>query len=108
MTHTLIFFSRPLQNHPFPSPHRPADSDDRKVKRTKKKEQQSLDHGFSAAASSDSGLRYRPKTKDTQRVYETLLSYILEQLGSQPQDVLCGAADEVLMILKDDDIKVSL
>lgn len=53
-----------------------------------------------------SGLRYRPKTRESQRVYELLLSFITAQLGSQPQDVLCGAADEVLDILKDEKIKV--
>lgn len=52
------------------------------------------------------GLRYRPKTRETQRVYELILSFITAQLGSQPQDVLCGAADEVLDILKDEKTKV--
>lgn len=52
------------------------------------------------------GLRYRPKTRETQRVYELLLSFITGSLGSQPQDILCGAADEVLDILKDDKLKV--
>lgn len=45
---------------------------------------------------------YRPKTKETRAAYEAMLSMIQEQLGGQPQDVLRGAADEVLAILKDD------
>ncbi|KAJ3691364.1 hypothetical protein LUZ61_020528 [Rhynchospora tenuis] len=45
---------------------------------------------------------YRPKTKETRAAYEAMLSVIQEQLGGQPHDVLIGAADEVLAILKDD------
>ncbi|KAJ1698273.1 hypothetical protein LUZ63_006785 [Rhynchospora breviuscula] len=45
---------------------------------------------------------YRPKTKETRAAYEAMLSVIQEQLGGQPHDVLRGAADEVLAILKDD------
>ncbi len=54
------------------------------------------------------GLRYRPKTRETQRVYELILSFITNCLGSQPQDVLCGAADEVLDILKEEKSKVGV
>lgn len=49
---------------------------------------------------------YRPKTRVTREAYETLLSVIQHQFGDQPQDVLCGAADEVLATLKNDKLKV--
>lgn len=50
---------------------------------------------------------YRPKTPVTRRAYENLLSIIQQQVGDQPGDVLCGAADEVLSTLKNDKLKVS-
>merc|ERR1712071_322177 len=52
-----------------------------------------------------SGIMYRPKTQDTKQTYEVLLSFIQEALSDQPRDVLCGAADEVLIVLKNDKLK---
>lgn len=49
----------------------------------------------------DDGM-YRPKTKETRAAYEALLSTIQQQFGDQPQDILRGAADEVLGCLKND------
>ena len=51
------------------------------------------------------GIVYRPKTQETRQKYEVLLSSIQEALGDQPRDVLCGAADEVLGVLKNDKMK---
>ena len=51
------------------------------------------------------GIIYRPKTQDTKQTYEVLLSFIQEALSDQPRDVLCGAADEVLTVLKNDKLK---
>ena len=48
---------------------------------------------------------YKPKTKETLAAYENLLSVIQQQFGGQPQDVLAGAADEVLSVLKNEKIK---
>lgn len=48
---------------------------------------------------------YQPKTKETRAAYEALLSIIQQQFGGQPHDVLTGAADEVLSVLKNDKIK---
>ena len=45
---------------------------------------------------------YRPKTRETRAAYEALLGMIQQQFGDQPQDVLRGAAEEVLEVLKDD------
>lgn len=51
------------------------------------------------------GIIYRPKTQETRQTYEVLLSFIQEALGDQPRDILCGAADEVLAVLKNDRLK---
>ncbi|XP_072962861.1 DExH-box ATP-dependent RNA helicase DExH12-like [Typha angustifolia] len=48
---------------------------------------------------------YQPKTKETRAAYEALLSVIQQQFGGQPQDILSGAADEVLAVLKNDKVK---
>ncbi|KAI0211862.1 Activating signal cointegrator 1 complex subunit 3 [Lamellibrachia satsuma] len=48
------------------------------------------------------GIMYRPKTQETRQTYEVLLSFIQAALGDQPRDILCGAADEVLVVLKND------
>ena len=49
---------------------------------------------------------YRPRTRETRTAYESLLSFVGNELGDQPQDVLRGMAEEVLRILKDDNMKV--
>ncbi|KAI8793415.1 U5 small nuclear ribonucleoprotein 200 kDa helicase [Biomphalaria glabrata] len=51
------------------------------------------------------GILYRPKTTETRQTYEVLLNFIQAALGDQPRDVLCGAADEVLIVLKNDRMK---
>ncbi|KAF6257784.1 RNA helicase, activating signal cointegrator 1 [Scenedesmus sp. NREL 46B-D3] len=43
---------------------------------------------------------YRPRTKETRAAYEALLNTIHSTFGDQPADVLRGAADEVLAVLK--------
>ena len=48
---------------------------------------------------------YRPKTRETRATYELILAFVQQFLGDQPQDVLRGAADEVLATLKTDDMK---
>jgi hypothetical protein len=50
--------------------------------------------------------RYQPKTKQTRAAYEQLLSKLAQYLGDVPQDVLSGATDESLAILKNDRLKV--
>ena len=52
----------------------------------------------------DSGGLYRPKTRETRAAYEALLGSIQAQIGDQPADVLRGAVDEVLAVLKSDAI----
>jgi pre-mRNA-splicing helicase BRR2 len=48
---------------------------------------------------------YRPKTRETREAYEELLREMQLVIGDQPQDILRGAADEVLSILKDDSLR---
>lgn len=48
---------------------------------------------------------YRPKTRETKEAYEELLIEIHSMVGDQPQDVLKGAADEVLKVVKDEMLK---
>lgn len=50
-------------------------------------------------------LSYRPKTRETRAAYEELLRLTQVIIGDQPQDILKGAADEILSILKDDGLK---
>jgi hypothetical protein len=54
----------------------------------------------------DAAGSYQPATRETRAAYETLLSMIQGQFGDQPADVLRGAAEEVLAVLKNDHVKV--
>lgn len=51
------------------------------------------------------GILYHPKTPETRETYELILALISEMLGDQPRDVLCGAADEILQVMKSDKYK---
>ncbi|KXZ52596.1 hypothetical protein GPECTOR_9g641 [Gonium pectorale] len=53
----------------------------------------------------EQGGMYRPRTKETREAYEALLAIIHTLFGEQPQDVLRGAADEVLAVLKNKDLR---
>ncbi|EJW85261.1 U5 small nuclear ribonucleoprotein helicase [Wuchereria bancrofti] len=48
---------------------------------------------------------YKPRTQETRQTYEAILAYIQDAIGDQPRDILCGAADEVLAVLKSDKIR---
>lgn len=48
---------------------------------------------------------YKPRTQETKQTYDVILAFILEALGDVSRDILCGAADEVLMVLKNDKIR---
>lgn len=50
-------------------------------------------------------INYRPKTRESRIAYEEMLSFIQTTLGDQPQDILRGAADEILAILKDESLR---
>ncbi|XP_014233112.1 putative U5 small nuclear ribonucleoprotein 200 kDa helicase [Trichogramma pretiosum] len=90
---------------------KPGKAEERKVKRQKRDEAQyDFAHSKGATVLSEDvddtvGIMYRPKTQETRQTYEVLLSFIQEALGDQPHDILCGAADEVLSVLKNDRLK---
>ena len=48
---------------------------------------------------------YRPKTEVSRLAYEQLLNFLVNFMGEQPNDVLRGAADEVLAVLKNDTLQ---
>jgi pre-mRNA-splicing helicase BRR2 len=52
-----------------------------------------------------STILYRPKTQETKQTYEVLLGFIQEAIGDQARSILCGAADEVLIVLKNDKLR---
>lgn len=52
-----------------------------------------------------SSIFYRPKTQETKQTYEVLLGFIQEAIGDQARNILCGAADEVLILLKNDKLR---
>ena len=89
---------------------KPAKSEEKAKKRAKRDEREhNLKVGRGTTLLSDtltevSGVFYRPKTQETRQTYEVLLSFIQEALGDQPRDILAGAADEVLVTLKNDKI----
>ncbi|EYU41212.1 hypothetical protein MIMGU_mgv1a000056mg [Erythranthe guttata] len=58
----------------------------------------------SVLTSSEEGV-YQPKTKETRAAYEAMLSVIQQQLGGQPLNIVSGAADEILAVLKNDNLK---
>ena len=50
---------------------------------------------------------YRPKTRESRAAYDELMTFIKVSIGDQPHDILCGAADEILSLLKDDRLRDS-
>lgn len=91
---------------------------DEKLQKLKKRKQSSqgrLEERFrrgakkrkldSVLASSLDSVGYRPKTKETRQVYELILIFVQEYLGDQPEDVIKGASEEVITILKNDRLK---
>ncbi|PKI68193.1 hypothetical protein CRG98_011392 [Punica granatum] len=57
----------------------------------------------SVLTTTDEGV-YQPKTKETRAAYEAMLSVIQQQLGGQPLNIVSGAADEILAVLKNDSV----
>lgn len=47
------------------------------------------------------GGRYVPTTQVSKTAFEALLAFIMSKLGDQPRDLLRGAAEETLVVLKD-------
>ncbi|KAK4355976.1 hypothetical protein RND71_024947 [Anisodus tanguticus] len=95
---------------------RPPELDEKLQKARKKKEREPLVseptrqskkrrlQEESVLTSSEEGV-YQPKTKETRAAYEAMLSLIQQQLGGQPLNIVSGAADEMLAVLKNDNFK---
>lgn len=78
-----------------------AASDSSKYELSKLKGQSLLSEGIEEMV----GILYRPKTPETRQTYEAILSFIQDFLGDQPRDILCGAADEILNVMKSEKLK---
>ncbi|GLU00132.1 hypothetical protein SLE2022_175240 [Rubroshorea leprosula] len=96
---------------------RPAELDDKLKKSKKKKERDPLAEPLpprqtkrrrlreeSVLTATEEGV-YQPKTKETRAAYEAMLSLIQQQLGGQPLNIVSGAADEILVVLKNEAVK---
>ncbi|XP_045506046.1 putative U5 small nuclear ribonucleoprotein 200 kDa helicase isoform X2 [Colias croceus] len=89
---------------------KPDKAEERKAKRQKRDEATyELSKSKSArtawADDTPAGVLYRPRAQHTRHAYELLLAFIQSALADQPRDILCGAADEVLVVLKNDKLK---
>ncbi|CAK8692210.1 U5 small nuclear ribonucleoprotein 200 kDa helicase-like [Clavelina lepadiformis] len=87
---------------------KPPQMEERKAKRRKRDEDEKGQANFrgrsllSEGVDEMVGVVYKPRTKETRETYEILLSFIQAALGDQPRDILCGAADEVISVLKNE------
>ncbi|CAK1554439.1 unnamed protein product [Leptosia nina] len=89
---------------------KPDKAEERKAKRQKRDEASyELSKSKSArvawADDTPAGVLYRPRAQHTRHAYELLLAFMQSALGDQPRDILCGACDEVLVVLKNDKLK---
>ncbi|CAB3262336.1 unnamed protein product [Arctia plantaginis] len=88
---------------------KPDKTEERKVKRQKRDEasyELSKSKTARVAWADDTpGVLYRPRAQHTRHAYEMLLTFMQSALGDQPRDILCGACDEVLVVLKNDKLK---
>lgn len=67
-----------------------------------------LASGPSSVLSSDllEGIRYQPRKRETRQAYQELISEVQKSIGAfQPQNVTLSATDEVLALLKDENIR---
>ncbi|KAJ9194493.1 hypothetical protein DTO164E3_4179 [Paecilomyces variotii] len=60
---------------------------------------------LSAADALIEGLKYRPRTPATRATYDLILTMTASHLGDVPHEVVRSAADAVLEMLKDEDMK---
>lgn len=51
------------------------------------------------------GVGYIPRTAVSQKAFEGLLAFVKSKLGDQPHEILRGAAEELLMTLKDENMR---
>ena len=77
-------------------------------KKKKRSEGITSGYGFSSvldAVDDFEGLAYRPRTKETREAYSLILHFVHLVIGDKSQELLRGATDEILALLKDDQIK---
>ncbi|XVE68356.1 hypothetical protein DITRI_Ditri09bG0061700 [Diplodiscus trichospermus] len=98
-------------------PRRPPELDEKLKKSKKKKERDPFSEPVPVRQSKRRRLReesvlnvmeegvYQPKTKETRAAYEAMLSLIQQQLGGQALNIVSGAVDEILAVLKNEGIK---
>ncbi|XP_045489788.1 putative U5 small nuclear ribonucleoprotein 200 kDa helicase [Pieris rapae] len=89
---------------------KPDKAEERKAKRQKRDEatyelSKSKAARVAWADDTPAGVLYRPRAQHTRHAYELLLAFMQSALGDQPRDILCGACDEVLVVLKNDKLK---
>ncbi|KAJ1920303.1 Pre-mRNA splicing [Mycoemilia scoparia] len=83
---------------------------EKEQRRRKRQEERSLrtDYGYSnilAATEDMEGLSYRPRTRETLRIWELILSFVSQYLSDMSPEVVRSASDEALAILKNDKLK---
>lgn len=90
-------------------PQKPQEEQQRKAKKQKKDDTPTITMKNMSILELDGmgDVFYRPKSQETKQTYEVILSFIQAALGDQPRDILCGAADEVLAVLKNEKLKDS-
>ncbi|KAK9178788.1 hypothetical protein WN943_027982 [Citrus x changshan-huyou] len=81
-----------------------ADDDAAALVRQSKRRRLRLHEESVLLAASEEGT-YKPKTNETRAAYRAMLSVIQQQLGGQPLNIVSGAADEILAVLKDDSVE---
>uniref|UniRef100_A0A0N5BBZ1 U5 small nuclear ribonucleoprotein 200 kDa helicase n=1 Tax=Strongyloides papillosus TaxID=174720 RepID=A0A0N5BBZ1_STREA len=77
--------------------------DEKRNKETKKEKGESISKNINkhvSIADADLSGVYLPKSKESKSAYDSLITILYETLGDQPREILCGAADEVLRVLK--------
>ncbi|KAK9842537.1 hypothetical protein WJX81_005041 [Elliptochloris bilobata] len=95
---------------------KPEGLEERKAKQRKKREasKEDLDldapkkarrAGAASVLELDAAGSYRPATRETRAAYEALLAVVQAQFGDQPADILRGAAEEVLAVLKNEHMR---
>ncbi|KAI9298963.1 Sec63-domain-containing protein [Neoconidiobolus thromboides FSU 785] len=88
--------------------HRSSDAVQEKKKRRREEAALKKAYGYNSVLAATDDLEdiiYRPKTKETQSIYEMMLSLVQRQLGDLSPDELRSATDFVLETLKNDNLK---
>ena len=90
---------------------KPPQMEEKKAKRSKRDESQKGHEKLRGVTILTDGLDemleivYKPSTRETRQTYEVLLNSISDALGDQPRDIIRGAADEVIAVLKNEKLR---